>query len=148
MLVNTSRFGQVEIDATRVITFPKGVLGFPSFKKYVLLQPNEGSFFLWLQSIETPELAFVVTDPSQFVPTYRVPLRREQMDEMGLHQLSEAQVLVIVNKHQETLTGNLQGPIIVNTRTRSAEQMVLSEKRYHTRVPLVELGAQSLAATA
>jgi len=141
MLVQTSRFGQVEVDEARIITFPKGILGFPSFKHYVLLQPAADSPFYWLQAMEMPELAFVVTDPSLFVTTYRVALKREQMDEMGIDQLADAQVLVIVNRYGASLTGNLQGPLVINGTTRVGEQLVLSDKRYHTRVPLMEMAA-------
>ena len=98
MQVNTSRFGTVEVDDSRVITFPKGILGFPRFKQYVLIQPGEETYFFWLQSVDAPDLAFVVTDPSLFVTSYRVPLKPEQMMDLGMQSLDEAQVLVIVNK--------------------------------------------------
>ena len=62
MLVNTSRFGPVDVDETRVIDFPKGLLGFPAYRKYVLLQPAEDSYFYWMQSVEAADLAFVVIE--------------------------------------------------------------------------------------
>ncbi len=139
MLVNTSRFGKVEIDDSRIIHFPKGILGFPSQARYVLLQPNADSSFYWLQCLDDPELAFIVTDPSNFVPTYRVPVRVEQVQEMGIDSLEQVQVFVIVNRHGNTLTGNLQGPLIVDVKRRQGEQLVLSDRRYHPRVPLVEI---------
>lgn len=142
MLIETSRFGVVEVDESRLLTFPKGLLGFPGYKRYVLLEPGEESCFWWLQSVDAPELAFIVTDPVLFVPTYRIPLKPQQMAEMGLQRLEEAQVLVIVNKYGRTLTGNLQGPLVINTATRTGEQLVLSDRRYHTRVPLMELGVE------
>lgn len=139
MLIQTSRFGQVEVDDSRIITFPKGILGFPAYKRYVLIEPAQDATFWWLQSIETAELAFVVTDPSLFVSSYRVPIRPEQMADLELASIEEAQVLVIVNKRGNVLTGNLQGPLVVNLRTHNAEQLVLSERRFTTRVPLVEM---------
>ncbi len=141
MMVNTTRFGEVEVDDLRVINFPKGLLGFSSYRRYVLLQPNEDSFFYWLQSVDAPELAFVVTDPRLFVSTYRIPFKQEQMQEMGIESLDEAEVFVIVNKHDDVLTGNLQGPLVVNVRCRVGQQLVLSDRRFTTRVPLVELSA-------
>ena len=141
MIVNTSRFGQVEVDDSRVITFTKGLLGFPRYKRYVLIQPGEDSYFWWLQSIETPDLAFVVTDPSLFVSTYKVPIRPEQMQELGLDSIDDAQVFVIVNKRDGVLTGNLQGPLVVHVHNRIGEQLVLSDRRFTTRVPLIELGS-------
>jgi flagellar assembly factor FliW len=147
MIVNTTRFGEVEVDEERIITFPKGLLGFPRFKRFVLMEPAAESYFFWLQSIETPDLAFVVTDPSLFVSSYKVPIKTEQMDEMGLASLDEAQVLVIVNKRDSLLTGNLQGPLVIHVQRKTGEQLVLSDRRFTTRVPLLELGS-SVAAMA
>lgn len=148
MTVNTSRFGPVEVDDSRVITFPKGILGFPKYTKYVLIQPGADSYFYWLQSTQTPDLAFVVTDPSLFISTYRVPLRPEQMEAMGLGSLDEAEVFVIVNKRGSTLTGNLQGPLVISVTRREGEQLVLSDQRFTTRVPLMELGSTVQAMSA
>ena len=115
------------------------MLGFPKYSRFVLLEAGQDSYFWWLQSVEQPELAFVVTDPSLFVPTYRVPLRPEQMQEMQLESLDDAQVFVIVNKRDRILTGNLQGPLIVQVDKRIGAQLVLSDRRFTTRVPLVEI---------
>jgi len=139
MRIETSRFGPVDVDETRQMTFAKGILGFPDYTRYVLLETDQDSSFWWLQSTEAPDLAFVVTDPTLFVPTYRVPVKQEQMEEMDLSSIDAAQVFVIVNKHGRTLTGNLQGPLIVNVSQRTGVQLVLSDRRYTTRVPLVEL---------
>lgn len=139
MIANTTRFGQVQIDDRRVVTFPAGLLGFASYKRYALLQPEEDSYFYWLQSVEAPGLAFVVTDPRWFVPTYKVPFKREQMVELGLTTLSEAEVYVIVNKYNNVLTGNLQGPLVINVSKRIGQQLVLSDRRYTTRAPLIEI---------
>ena len=148
MLLNTSRFGQIEVDETRSISFPKGLLGFPKYKDFVLIQPGDDAHFWWLQSLDAPDLAFVVTDPSLFVPSYRVPLKPEQMQELGIQSLDDAQVFVIVNKRGVMLTGNLQGPLVVHQENRVGEQLVLSDRRYTTRVPLIEVSAPMEAVSA
>ncbi len=148
MLVNTTRFGKVEVDDARVISFPKGLLGFPAYKHYVLIEPGEDTFFFWLQSIDAPDLAFVVTDPSLFVSTYKVPIKPEQMRDLDMQSVEEAQVFVIVNKRDQTLTGNLQGPLVINVNRKMGEQLVLSDRRFTTRVPLVELGSPVSAMSA
>ena len=140
MLIHTSRFGEVDVDQNRIMKFPKGLLGFPDESQYVLLDAGQDSYFWWLQSIEFSELAFVVTDPSYFVPTFKVPIRVEQMNELGISSLDEAQVFVVVNKRDSWLTGNLQGPLVVNVASRTGEQLVLSDRLFTTRVPLIELG--------
>ncbi|MEM6392191.1 MAG: flagellar assembly protein FliW [Planctomycetota bacterium] len=148
MIIKTSRFGEVEVDDNRVIRFERGVLGFPKYKDYVLIDGGEESYFWWLQSVEVADLAFVVTDPSLFVPTYRVPIRPEQMTELGISTLEQAQVFVIVNKRGTTLTGNLQGPLVVNVQSREAQQLVLSDRRFTTRVPLIEVGQPTTSSPA
>ncbi len=148
MEVQTTRFGVIEIAEDRVITFEKGLLGFPQHARYCLLQPGDDACFFWLQSLDDASLAFVVTDPCLFVPDYSVPIRSEQMGSLELSKLEDAQVFVIVNKVDQQLTGNLQGPLVVNTLKRVGEQLVLSEKRWTTRHPLVKVAAQANAATA
>ncbi len=139
MIVHTSRFGVVEVDADRVIRFARGILGFPKYKEYVLIQPEPDSTFYWLQSVEAADLAFVVTDPLLFVPDYQVPLREETRQDLGLSDLGEASVLVIVNKVGDLLTANLQGPLVIHATSRAAAQVVISEKKYQTRHPIMQL---------
>jgi flagellar assembly factor FliW len=148
MDVRTTRFGVIQIAEDRVITFPKGLLGFPQAKRYCLLEPGEDACFFWLQSLDEPGLAFVVTDPALFLNYYSVPIRPDQLGELRLDRLEDAQVFVIVNKVENTLTGNLQGPLVINTLSREGEQMVLAEKRWTTRHPLMKVGEPARAATA
>lgn len=148
MEVRTTRFGVVDIAEDRVITFPKGLLGFSSYTRFCLLEPGQEACFFWLQSLDEPGLAFVVTDPSLFIQDYSVPIRPEQMVELKLGKLEDAQVFVVVNKVDQTLTGNLQGPLVINTVSKHGEQMVLAEKKWTTRHPLVKIGATARAASA
>lgn len=148
MHVETTRFGNVEVDDARIINFPAGLLGFANFKRFALLQPDDDAVFFWLQSIDTPELAFVVTDPSLWVQDYEATIRREQMEELQMQALDDAQVLAIVNRYDGTITANLQGPLVVNVRNQCAMQLVLADKRWTTRHEIVQLGAATHAATA
>jgi len=138
MEVRTTRFGVIDVAEDRVITFPKGLLGFSTQKRFCLLEPSEDACFFWLQSLDEPGLAFVVTDPALFVRDYTVPVRQEQLDDLGIQKLEDAQVFVIVNKVDEWLTGNLQGPLVINTLARTGEQLVTADKKWTTRHRLVK----------
>ena len=131
MQIQTTRFGAVDIDESRTIEFPAGLLGFSSYRKFALLQPDDNGVFFWLQSTESADLAFVVTDPALWIPDFQVNIRKEQMDELGLREVSEAQVLVIVNKREQSLTANLQGPLVVNSANHTGMQLVLEIGRPH-----------------
>ena len=124
------------------------MLGFSSYKSFALLQPNDEGVFFWLQSLESPELAFVVTDPSMWVNDFEASIRREQMEELGLDKLDNAQVFVIVNKYGTTLTANLQGPLVINLLNQKAMQLVLADKRWTTRHEIVRLSEPAQAVSA
>ena len=141
MKVQTTRFGPVEVRDDRIIHFERGLLGFSSFTRYALLQPDEEGAFYWLQSVEAPELAFVVTDPVLWAPDFEATIRREQMETLGLSRIEDAQVLVIVNRHDRSLTANFQGPLVVNLVNHCGIQLVLADRRWTTRheiVPVAE----------
>jgi flagellar assembly factor FliW len=139
MEIETTRFGRLTVDDSRVITLPRGLLGFPDYARYALIQTGQENYFFWLQSVDQPALAFVVTDPSIFFKDYEVPIREEWQAELGLTDPRFAQVFVICNKVDEWLTGNLLGPIVVNAQNRQACQVVLTEKKWTTRQPLLRL---------
>ena len=141
MIIETSRFGQLEVDEERLITFEEGILGFPEQHEYALIQTGEGSGFYWLQAVSTPELAFVVCDPRLFVADYQVPVKLEELQTIGLTDPGTAQVFIIVNKVNDLLTGNFQGPLVINVENRHGRQLVLSDKRYSTRHPLMRLSS-------
>ena len=152
MEIDSTRFGRLVIDEERVMTFPGGLLGFPDHARYALIQTSAENCFFWLQSADDPNLAFVVTDPTVFFREYAVPLREETRADLLLDDDAEGgggggttaadprlQVFVICNKVGDWLTGNLLGPIVVNTDNRLAQQVVLTEKKWTTRQPLLRL---------
>ena len=142
MEIETTRFGRLDVDDERIITFSRGLLGFPDHTRYALIQAGEQNYFFWLQCVDEPNLAFVVTDPSIFFKDYQVPIKEETQSELALEDVAFAQVFVICNKVDEWLTGNLLGPIVVNAQTRVATQIVLTEKKWSTRQPLMKLQSE------
>lgn len=142
MEIISSRFGRLSVDDDRVINFPSGLLGFPDHRQFALIQTSEENYFFWLQSVEDESLAFVVTDPNTFFKDYEVPLREETRTELSVVDPAAVQCFAICNKVGEWLTGNLLGPILVNTANRLAQQVVLTEKKWTTRQPLLKLHAE------
>ena len=147
MRIETSRFGAVEVDENRFIRFEHGILGFPNDKEFALIQTAEGSGFYWLQAVTRADLAFVVCDPRIFVSDYQVPVKVDDLESIGLSEQKDAQIFIIVNKVDDLLTGNLQGPLVINHHSRAAKQLVLSDKRYSTRHPLMRLQRRETSAS-
>jgi flagellar assembly factor FliW len=116
MNVASTRFGIMSVPAEKVLTFPSGVLGFPEWTRYVMLDHNTDAPFKWLHCVEEASLAFVVVDPST--------------DELSL-----VVILTIPSDDPSAVTANLRGPLLMNPRTRLCKQLVLAED-YPTRYPV------------
>jgi flagellar assembly factor FliW len=143
--VQSSRFGTLTVSTDRIITFPRGLLGYPMLTQYALIQAGEENYFFWLQSTEEPTLAFVVTDPNIFCKGYEVPIKDETRQELELTDDALAQVFVICNKVNGWLTGNMLGPVVVNAANRTALQVVLTEKKWTTRQQLMQMRPVAVA---
>lgn len=140
MKIETSRFGALEIGQDRVIEFPIGILGFPGCRRWILLQASQESAFFWLQSIDDPDLAFILVQPQVFFGDYQVRVQTEELRIVQLDDISNAEVFVICNRVGDRVTANLQGPLIFNARTKQARQVVLCDRHLTARHDVCTLG--------
>jgi flagellar assembly factor FliW len=139
MRLETKAAGTIEVADEAVITIPKGMIGFPNYKRFVLLPHREDSPFSWLQSVEEPSLAWVVMNPLLLVPNYRVRVSEPELDGIGPTAPESLKVLAVVNippGAPERATANLAGPIILNDSSRLAKQVVLKQAAYSPCHPL------------
>ncbi len=149
MKIDTSRFGPLEIDDDSIIRFSAGILGFPDEKSYVLLPHREGSPFLWLQSVDNPELAFLVINPFVINREYSFEIPDAVQDEMGIEGAETVQTLVLVTvrrnegEGKSQVTANMLGPVIINTKNMKARQLALDPRKYDVRYSLSVPGQDS-----
>ncbi|MGK5094899.1 flagellar assembly protein FliW [Deltaproteobacteria bacterium TL4] len=138
MIIKTTRFGDVEINESEIITMPAGLLGFSSERLFVLIDDEVGSPFKWLQSVEKPTLAFVTIDPLVAVSNYSLALSSEHLKKLESSMIEELTVRVIVTMTRDLkdVTINLQGPLIINPYKKLGLQLVISDGVYSTRHPL------------
>ena len=131
MKIQTTRFGEMDIDEAKIITFTEPIFGFPDSKKFVLLD-NTNSLFKWLQSTEKKDLAFVMMDPLQIMENYEVSVSSEVIKDLNLSSIDKAVVLCIVNIANEcaSVTANLVGPVILNPDKMLAKQVVMLNSPY------------------
>lgn len=140
MKIMTSRFGEIEVDEDAILSMPEGMLGFSEIKQYVLIQHQDGSPFLWYQSLDEPNLAFLVLDPFTFFPDYQVLLSQEDIDGLECTSLGDLSVfvVVVVPDNPEHMTANLRGPIVINAEKRISRQIVLTDERYSPHHRIIE----------
>jgi flagellar assembly factor FliW len=132
----TTRFGEISVEHTKTIEVQGGLLGFPQSTRYVILDHEEDSPFKWLQSCDEGHLAFVITDPMIFFPDYKVQFRREEIATLKIDEEEDLAVFVLLSLHTSDIhemTANLQGPIVVNAKTRVGRQVVLKDTLFRTK---------------
>jgi flagellar assembly factor FliW len=124
MTIKGTRFGEIEYREEDVISFDEGLIGFPTHHDYLLVPHKPQSLFHWLQSLDEPSLAFLVTEPTKYVPEYNFAVTRTFEDQVVL-----ATVVIPVGKPQE-MTLNLAGPIMIDASSKKARQVVLDDGSY------------------
>ena len=136
----SARFGEIQLPASEILVLPEGLLGFGQLRRYAILKDPEEEPFLWLQSVEETDLAFVVVDPFLFFPGYEIQVKTTELETIQVSDLAQATVLTIVTvpDNPMDLTANLRGPLVVNTNAKLAKQLVLIDDRYHTKHPLLK----------
>jgi len=152
MRIKTTRFSEIEVPEDKVLRFPQGLIGFEEMKAFAVISRGD-SPFVWLQSLDDPDLAFVVTDPGFFVEKYNPTIDQRSAAHIGISPRpsfpaepvcgsgptgSESpggegvRLLVIVTVPGEPTdaTINLQAPIFVNERTMLGIQVVTMNPAY------------------
>lgn len=127
MRVTTERFGDLDVAADRVLTFPDALPGFTDAHRFVLVEVEGNEVFYWLQSVDDPSLAFLCAVPWSFFPDYEPLVPDDDQASLELEQAEDAMVLTIltVNREINEITANLLGPLVVNQKTRVGRQVVL-----------------------
>ncbi|MDR2141454.1 MAG: flagellar assembly protein FliW [Deltaproteobacteria bacterium] len=137
--ITTDRFGEMEFSEESVLRVLGGVIGFPELLGYVLIQrPNDVPFY-WLQSVDDPSMALVLLDPLIFKPDYHPPLPEGLLVELDAQE-SEISLFAIVTIPQgrpQDMTANLLGPLAVCPRSHLARQLVLDDRLYTHRHPIL-----------
>lgn len=120
-------FGLVEVSDDRVLNFVKPVLGYEQYKRYTLLYDEEiGTKLIWLQSLEEEELCLILADPTILAENYQPVLPEEVTQTLGNGNYI-CLVVAVVPEDLSKATVNLKSPIVINTDTRQAMQVVLSQ---------------------
>lgn len=142
MKIQTARFGEMEIEECRMITFIKGIPGFEEFKKYVLLPADEKgeSPFFFLQSIEIKEVSFLLLDTFSFFKEYDVKLEDSVIEKLEIDKPDDVVVLTTVtaNSELQDATTNLKAPLVINHNKQLGMQIFLDNKQYMIKQPMFQ----------
>ena len=126
------------VDEIPVIEMVEPMPGFPDRARFALVRLDDDGVLCSLKSVEDPELRFLVVPPHVFFPDYAPEIDDATVSALGIERAEDVLVLVVVNPGEQAAaaTANLLAPVVVNTVSRQATQVVLSED-LPVRAPLV-----------
>ncbi|MBQ3900060.1 MAG: flagellar assembly protein FliW [Lachnospiraceae bacterium] len=144
MKIETRIFGEIDIAEEKILTFEKGIIGFPDLKRFTLIHDEEvgaNAGIRYLQSMDEPAFALPVMDPLVVKPDYDPEVNDELLS--GLGELNENNLLVLVTVSVPSdltkMTVNLQGPIVINAEERKAAQIIVDSSEYPVKFPIYEI---------
>ncbi|WP_144788487.1 flagellar assembly protein FliW [Lysinibacillus fusiformis] len=142
MKIATKFLGEVEIVEQDILTFEHGLLGLEEDRKFILLPIDADLPLAILQSVERPEIGFVVAYPFAFKKDYSFDISEEDLEQLHLEKEENVLTYSIVTMKDtfQDSTINLLAPLIINMEKKCGKQIVLQDsKSYPLRYPMQSL---------
>ncbi|MDR1300045.1 MAG: flagellar assembly protein FliW [Oscillospiraceae bacterium] len=138
MTIDTLRFGPVEIDDAKILTFKSGLPGLEEYTAFAVLRFEESFPIVWLQSADDRGICLPVIDTFAVAPEYAFDIPDGDVAELAIARPDDFQVLsvLVIPDNLEQMTINMAAPIVVNTATGGAKQIILGGGDYSARVPI------------
>lgn len=146
MLVKTKFFGEVDLPEEKILTFDRGIIGLPDYKRYTILYDceKEETNISWLQSVEEPTLALPVIKPWLVKQDYNPTVEDELLDSLG--ELTEENLVILltmtVPSDIKEMTVNLKAPIVINADTRKGTQIIVENQDYEVKYKVYDILSQ------
>jgi len=142
MKIKTRDFGEISVSPDAIIRFKLPIYGFEQYTDFTLISdPNIGGSIVWLQSVQDPDLCFILVDPKLVSEEYSPKLSDDMEKLLRSKGINETEIWVIAVIPQEfrKSTVNLKSPIMIDMSSKSAAQIILDED-YPIRAPLLPAG--------
>lgn len=138
MEIKTKALGTVIIEEEQIITLSEGFYGFKQYHRFALLDAKQEPF-IWVQSLDDADLAFIAIDPFTFRPDYELDIDDSLLAPLDIASPSDVLVfaLVTIPADGSAITANLQGPLIINKKNKKAMQLVLGGEKWKTKHDIV-----------
>ena len=134
--IYTSRFGEIEVDEKKIVHFKDGIPAFEDEHEFVILPYEEDSPYYFMQSLRSPDLAFLLTIPFLFFNDYTFELDDATVKELDIKASENVfyyTMITIPNGSIRYMTANLVAPIVLNGANMQAKQVVLEKSNYTTK---------------
>jgi flagellar assembly factor FliW len=132
-----TRFGIIEYEASNLLHFPAGMIGLPNLRNFIVIPPKKDGPLFWIQNVDDPDFAFILTDPGNFFLDYKIQLDESEKNSLQIENAKDCYTLSIVTvPSDQNITINLAAPILYSPETNRAIQVILEDNKYQTKTPL------------
>ena len=132
-----TRFGEVTYDPDNLLHFPAGLIGFPNLHDFIVMPNKKQGPLFWIQSVDDLDLAFVLTDPTNFFLDYKVIPEESEKTLLQINREDECYALSVVTvPTDKKITLNLAAPILFSPKSNRAIQVILENSEYQAKTPL------------
>lgn len=134
--IDTLRFGQIEVEEEKIVHFKDGIPAFEEEHEFIIVPYDSESPYYFMQSLATPDLAFLITVPFIFFPDYEFELDDVAQHELDIKHQEDMLIYVLITipgGKIEDMTANLMAPVVLNKENMQAKQVVLDRSRYTTK---------------
>lgn len=146
MIIETERFGSIDMDNCRVLHFAQGLPGFEELKEFVILEADESKPLYWLQSTENMHICLPVIIPFELMDDYFIEIRDNELSELGISNESDLLLMnvVVIPTEFEKMTANMAAPLVVNAKLGIGKQIIIDSKDLSVRYPIYDIIMQKL----
>ena len=134
--IDTLRFGQIEVEEEKIVHFKDGIPAFEEEHEFIIVPYDSESPYYFMQSLATPDLAFLITVPFIFFPDYEFELDDVAQRELDIKEQDDMLIYALITipgGKIEDMTANLMAPVVLNKENMQAKQVVLDRSRYTTK---------------
>ncbi|HPY36424.1 MAG: Flagellar assembly factor FliW [Firmicutes bacterium ADurb.Bin356] len=140
MLIETARFGDFELNESKLIEFPSGIPGFEELKSFIILEINETKPLYWLQSTQNKHISLPVIIPFELLDDYYIEIRENELEGLHIKDKNDLLILnvVVVPEKLPEMTANLAAPIIVNLKDGLGKQLLIDAAELPIKYPIYD----------
>lgn len=136
MVTKTKYFDEITYEEEDILTIQQGLFGFENCTKFLTIPFDpENDSILSLQSLDNPDLSFILMNPFQLYEDYSPKPLDEDLRFFGEIDESELSyyVLAVLKDSLSDSTLNLKAPLVVNAMNKTGKQVILPQKEYKFR---------------
>lgn len=133
MEISTRYFGTMLCSEDESLIFEKGLYGYENEKKFIFINFEDDNMdILCMQSLMSPDIAFVVMNPFALMHEYNPEIKKSDLEYLGVESDIDLNfyVVCLIREVMPESTANFRSPIVINPKTNKGLQIVLEDDKY------------------